>query len=55
MTNAFEYGDALLAQPDGDGNESPESPQISNNQPYLNLALVSHFRYVVLDKRRGWA
>lgn len=38
MTNAFEYGDALLAQPDGDGRENPESPQISNNQPYLNLA-----------------
>ena len=44
MTNSFEYGDALLAQPED--NESPESPQISNNQPYLNLATYGRMRYL---------
>ena len=35
MTNAFEYGDALLA-----GQDSPDksNAEVSNNQPYLNLA-----------------
>ncbi|KAF8889264.1 rab-GTPase-TBC domain-containing protein [Infundibulicybe gibba] len=42
MTNAFEYGDALLPQPEGD-NEEP--PTIGSNEPYLNLAT---FRMVVL-------
>lgn len=41
MTNAFEYGDALLPTPEGGQTE-----EISNNQPYLNLAtyvfLFSH-------------
>ncbi|EKM82068.1 hypothetical protein AGABI1DRAFT_70677 [Agaricus bisporus var. burnettii JB137-S8] len=48
MTNAFEYGDALLAGPEtkeGEGEGSPKSPQIESNQPYLNLAT---FRMVVL-------
>ncbi|KAJ3497556.1 hypothetical protein NLJ89_g10334 [Agrocybe chaxingu] len=50
MTNAFEYGDALLPQPEQskskDSNTEPESPPpVSSNQPYLNLAT---FRMVVL-------
>ena len=45
MANAFEYGDALLPQPPPDSLEnstsdadSPTSPQLGSNQPYLNLA-----------------
>ena len=44
MTNAFEYGDALLPQPaDTPKNDNttaePTSPlPIASNQPYLNLA-----------------
>ena len=50
MTNAFEYGDALLPQSepdvhsrDGANEEEEEQPPltpstIENNQPYLNLA-----------------
>ncbi|EPQ56670.1 TBC-domain-containing protein [Gloeophyllum trabeum ATCC 11539] len=47
MTNAFEYGDALLPQPEGQGDsdEPPPTPGIASNQPYLNLAT---FRMVVL-------
>ncbi|GLB43224.1 putative TBC-domain-containing protein [Lyophyllum shimeji] len=52
MTNAFEYGDALLPQAEeGTENKSetgaePPSPRvIESNQPYLNLAT---FRMVVL-------
>lgn len=45
MTNAFEYGDALLPEVEGKEGEPPESPQIGSNQPYLNLAT---FRMVVL-------
>ena len=38
MSNAFEYGDALLPQEtDPDTGESVPV-QISNNQPYMNLA-----------------
>src|SRR5580698_10161254 len=45
MSNAFEYGDALLPRPEGtDGEDSPP-PQIETNQPYLSLAT---FRMVVL-------
>lgn len=40
MSNAFEYGDALLPETTSGG--SPDSdgtlPQIESNQPYLNLA-----------------
>jgi len=47
MSNAFEYGDALL--PETTSRESPDSdgtpPQVEPNQPYLNLAT---FRMVVL-------
>ncbi|KAJ6568400.1 rab-GTPase-TBC domain-containing protein [Mycena vulgaris] len=51
MTNAFEYGDALLPPPEGEpvaqlneqGGETP--PSVPTNQPYLNLAT---FRMVVL-------
>ncbi|KAJ7230398.1 rab-GTPase-TBC domain-containing protein [Mycena pura] len=49
MTNAFEYGDALLPPPEGEaqtneqGGETP--PAHPTNQPYLNLAT---FRMVVL-------
>ncbi|KAG5642157.1 hypothetical protein DXG03_003541 [Asterophora parasitica] len=54
MTNAFEYGDALLPAPEGadanhegaDDGREPTSPSIiESNQPYLNLAT---FRMVVL-------
>ncbi|PPR07735.1 hypothetical protein CVT24_003733 [Panaeolus cyanescens] len=46
MTNAFEYGDALLPQPESKDGEAPSSPlPIGTNQPYLNLAT---FRMVVL-------
>jgi len=40
MTNAFEYGDALLPQPQAkEGDAEPESPRpVESNQPYLNLA-----------------
>ena len=41
MSNAFEYGDALLPPPKEDGSE----PQIESNQPYMSLAT---FRMVVL-------
>ncbi|KAI0048786.1 TBC-domain-containing protein [Auriscalpium vulgare] len=44
MSNAFEYGDALLPQSEGEDGELP-SPKIESNQPYLNLAT---FRMVVL-------
>ncbi|CAK5268073.1 unnamed protein product [Mycena citricolor] len=49
MTNAFEYGDALMPEPEGEpiineqGGETP--PAMPTNQPYLNLAT---FRMVVL-------
>jgi TBC1 domain family member 8/9 len=44
MSNAFEYGDALLLQPEGeDGENSPL--QRETNQPYLSLAT---FRMVLL-------
>ncbi|PCH44470.1 TBC-domain-containing protein [Wolfiporia cocos MD-104 SS10] len=44
MSNAFEYGDALLPRPEG-ASEDDEPPQIESNQPYMNLAT---FRMVVL-------
>ncbi|KAF8622504.1 hypothetical protein AX15_006951 [Amanita polypyramis BW_CC] len=43
MSNAFEYGDALLPQREGDSQS--EETTIESNQPYLNLAT---FRMVVL-------
>ncbi|KAI0642421.1 TBC-domain-containing protein [Trametes meyenii] len=44
MSNAFEYGDALLPRPEGANPES-DPPPIESNQPYMNLAT---FRMVVL-------
>jgi len=44
MTNAFEYGDALLPQPDADSPSAADEP-LSHNLPYLNLPT---FRMVVL-------
>ncbi|KIK07869.1 hypothetical protein K443DRAFT_86394 [Laccaria amethystina LaAM-08-1] len=40
MTNAFEYGDALLPQSEAKETDAePESPRpVESNQPYLNLA-----------------
>lgn len=40
MTNAFEYGDALLPQPEGDEKSDGESTSshAGSNTPYLNLA-----------------
>ncbi|KAF7790246.1 hypothetical protein EIP86_001198 [Pleurotus ostreatoroseus] len=43
MSNAFEYGDALLPRVEGADEDAP--PQIESNQPYINLAT---FRMVVL-------
>ncbi|EAU90080.2 GTPase activating protein [Coprinopsis cinerea okayama7 len=43
MSNAFEYGDALLPRPENWDSDDP--PHIESNQPYLNLAT---FRMVVL-------
>ncbi|KAG6897696.1 hypothetical protein C0992_012165 [Termitomyces sp. T32_za158] len=48
MTNAFEYGDALLPSADDEktNDEEPATPRpVESNQPYLNLAT---FRMVVL-------
>ena len=45
MSNAFEYGDALLPRPEGADEENSPSPQIETNQPYLSLAT---FRMVLL-------
>ncbi|KAI0321588.1 rab-GTPase-TBC domain-containing protein [Amylostereum chailletii] len=45
MSNAFEYGDALLPPSEGEEGGEPCSPRIESNQPYLNLAT---FRMVVL-------
>ncbi|KAL1945053.1 hypothetical protein VTO73DRAFT_2673 [Trametes versicolor] len=44
MSNAFEYGDALLPRPEG-ADPNSEPPPIESNQPYMNLAT---FRMVVL-------
>lgn len=44
MSNAFEYGDALLPRPEGSDPDS-EPPPVGQNQPYMNLAT---FRMVVL-------
>jgi TBC1 domain family member 8/9 len=44
MSNAFEYGDALLPRPEG-ADEEDSPPQIESNQPYLSLAT---FRMVLL-------
>lgn len=52
MSNAFEYGDALL--PETASKESPDSdgtpPQVESNQPYLNLATWVPFRTWKADK-----
>jgi hypothetical protein len=44
MSNAFEYGDALLPRPEGTPEDAP-TPPVETNQPYLSLAT---FRMVVL-------
>jgi len=44
MTNAFEYGDALLPQPVAD--ETSDGDSTPSNTPYLNLAT---FRMVVVN------
>ncbi|PSR80358.1 hypothetical protein PHLCEN_2v6743 [Hermanssonia centrifuga] len=45
MSNAFEYGDALLPRPEGADPNSEATTPIESNQPYINLAT---FRMVVL-------
>jgi len=45
MTNAFEYGDALLPQEENPETGEMQPKQLESNQPYLNLAT---FRMVVL-------
>ena len=51
MSNAFEYGDALL--PESASGESSDSdgtpPQVESNQPYLNLATCVPFRNRKVD------
>ena len=42
MTNAFEYGDALLPQKDEDG--SGETTPVETNQPYINLATYGGYQ-----------
>jgi hypothetical protein len=44
MSNAFEYGDALLPQPE-EAEDDGTPPQVEPNQPYLSLAT---FRMVLL-------
>jgi hypothetical protein len=47
MSNAFEYGDALLPRPEAKEGEDevPSSPPpMESNQPYLNLATYEPFR-----------
>lgn len=49
MTNAFEYGDALLPEPETKVAETEgdtPSPKIGSNQPYLNLATYVSIRIV---------
>lgn len=38
MSNAFEYGDALLPRQEGADADVDAPPQIESNQPYMNLA-----------------
>ncbi|KAL6306255.1 TBC-domain-containing protein [Sparassis latifolia] len=45
MSNAFEYGDALIPRPEGADPNDDAPPQLESNQPYMNLAT---FRMVVL-------
>jgi len=45
MSNAFEYGDALLPRPEGADEEDSPPAQVEPNQPYLSLAT---FRMVLL-------
>lgn len=45
MSNAFEYGDALLPRQEDANTDDDAPPQIESNQPYMNLAT---FRMVVL-------
>src|SRR6266404_7074266 len=44
MSNAFEYGNALLPQPEGVDEDTP-TPQVETNEPYLSLTT---FHMVVL-------
>jgi len=45
MSNAFEYGDALLPRPEDSDPDDDSPPPLESNQPYINLAT---FRMVVL-------
>lgn len=45
MSNAFEYGDALLPRPEGADEEDDTPPHVESNQPYLSLGT---FRMVIL-------
>lgn len=47
MTNAFEYGDALLPHEEGEKGAEPKSPPIGSNQPYLNLATYVMFMFPI--------
>jgi hypothetical protein len=51
MSNAFEYGDALLPRPEGsDPDDDP--PPLESNQPYINLA-TSVFHLIELFIRNS--
>lgn len=43
MSNAFEYGDALLPREDNDG--SGGTTPVETNQPYINLATYDGYQY----------
>lgn len=42
MSNAFEYGDALLPQQEDNKPDEDTPPQIGSNQPYMNLATYDY-------------
>lgn len=52
MSNAFEYGDALLPRPEVKEGEEPKSPPpMESNQPYLNLATCVALFLLCCDPR----
>ncbi|EKM50087.1 uncharacterized protein PHACADRAFT_105336 [Phanerochaete carnosa HHB-10118-sp] len=45
MSNAFEYGDALLPRSEGADGDDETPPHIESNQPYINLATYVSLRW----------
>ncbi len=58
MSNAFEYGDALLPRPEGADTNSEASTPIESNQPYINLAtyvlLLSSMTFIHIAPDSAW-